>query len=362
MILMDDLEPGGRRLADLNAALALELERLLDVDAGVRDVLAGDHNADLSRDLHDTLDVFAGLRAIVPVAGSDAAVEPPRRTSASRARAVRVHGEVAYQLMLDTAARLAVRHHPAVRALASVFVRASDLARVRAIIAPLSVVATLMRAGEELDPKDPQTALALTDELVERLAAKTAADRSRLGSLRDLSESIADLQAFARGRGGSPVPGARGTTVAQRAVALAEALVHDLKQDFERDLARAYDLMRQVARDGHGGIDDPGNGRRNLTLATGLYLDLARFRRGALAIAEADNLGRDLARARHDFTRASLRGFDLGQVSLDGLRWSAATIWPSDSWHDHALMHSTEIEPGVYEIHIGAANVPTHLA
>jgi hypothetical protein len=51
---------------------------------------------------------------------------------------------------------------------------------------------------------------------------------------------------------------------------------------------------------------------------------------------------------------------DLTQISLDGLRWSAATTWPSDDWKNQALLDSTEVAPGLYEIRSGTTNVPTH--
>lgn len=79
----------------------------------------------------------------------------------------------------------------------------------------------------------------------------------------------------------------------------------------------------------------------------------------ALALA-LDGVLADLDGALHDFTTANLRDVDLTRVQLEGLRWSAATQWPTD-WVAQIALDSVDVAPDVFEVRGGNAYAPTPL-
>ncbi len=70
------------------------------------------------------------------------------------------------------------------------------------------------------------------------------------------------------------------------------------------------------------------------------------------------DLARDLDRARSDFSQADLRDADLTGLSLEGVRWSRATVWPPE-WAEWVEQASVEVEPGIFEIRGGTAQADT---
>jgi hypothetical protein len=53
-----------------------------------------------------------------------------------------------------------------------------------------------------------------------------------------------------------------------------------------------------------------------------------------------------------------LREVDLTGISLGGIRWSEATLWP-DQWIDQIRRDSVHLGGGVYKIRPGTTNVWT---
>jgi hypothetical protein len=128
----DDIDATDRRLAALHATMGGNLDALLDLDGGLREVLIAAQHRDLGDTLDHILDVDAGLQAIVPT--SEQLTAAPT-TDAPTSETTKVVGAVATLLMsLDTPNRLAIRNHPALDALASLFTltRARLTARLRA--------------------------------------------------------------------------------------------------------------------------------------------------------------------------------------------------------------------------------------
>ncbi|MCM3922117.1 hypothetical protein ND748_10660 [Frankia sp. AiPs1] len=114
---------------------------------------------------------------------------------------------------------------------------------------------------------------------------------------------------------------------------LADAFVADLSHG--RDLARACDRARALAE--------------------------AFTIKPALDTAVNSALLDNLVRARNDFTEADLRDANLIGVPLIGVRWSRTTRWPP-AWRELIEQRSEEVEPGVFEIRDGMADVDTAMA
>jgi hypothetical protein len=128
------------------------------------------------------------------------------------------------------------------------------------------------------------------------------------------------------------------------------ALIKSVR-DLVRDLAFVHDLSRDLALELGRTLAHALD--RDHVLDRALDRDLDRIH------YLARDLARDLDRVRHDFTEADLRGTDLSQVALDGLRWSAATRWPSVAWHARVSRNSVEIAPGIFEVRSGPMQVST---
>ncbi|BEL06089.1 hypothetical protein Q0Z83_042800 [Actinoplanes sichuanensis] len=391
--------------SSLHAGTAADLGRLLDVEAGLREVLIAAQHAGTEQDLD--LDVEAGLHAIVP-SRTEATPEPApsspiqlRRKPDPMPDRPELHSTVAARLMsMDSTSRLALRNHPSVvsveftlaissaKAINDVIVglldleldlgRSSardvrdrayaltrDLSSVRATAVGTALAPVFTRnlafdhvrylAGDlsnrlrrELisgPVLDPEAAVA---DLARELAAALirALDRARdldhvLGLARDLGH-VLDL---------TPVLGLDLTTYRAlhlarlRDLDLARAFDLNLDHDRPRGLARALDHVRVFA----------------LFRARSRSRALDRARDLAIAGDLARDFGLDLDHARNDFTTADLSDVDLTGVSLIGVRWSMSnTRWPSEQWRAQALLTSRELGDGTYEIETGTTNVPVH--
>jgi hypothetical protein len=310
MNAFDPSQPAGThdRLAEIHAAMSSTLKGLLDVEAGLREVLVAAHHSSLTNDLIKTLHITAGVHAIAPVPA------PPKADPS--AEPAPIEGEVARLLtLLDVPTRLAIRNHHAFDALAVVFTlhTALDLA---------GDLATHIEGSDirpALDAVRALTDVLGNDTTAGTLYAEIGPDDHPADLVHDLLSALAD-----------------------HAIARALIIAPQLVRALERAFARAVAFARKSSR---------GMGVA-LRRAVDLDIDLDR----------AVDRARHLARARHDFTTADLRGIDLTGIRLDGLRWSAATTWPSEDWRSKAVLVSAEIEPGIYEIRGGTTNVPSHIA
>ena len=303
------------RFAAAHAATGRDLGRLLDVEGGLREVLVAAEHTATGRSLE--LDVEAGLAAIVPAA------QPPVPQENAAGPAGAAGGLVAARLSsLDTESRLAVRTHPALDGLATAL-------EVGAIRDRAHELVRVLRRGHP------------TDEHVDELARNLESALVRVGGRHhggavagDLDSALDHEISRARDLVHILIDAVDGDSVRAVAPALRGSMgtACDLAQDLARSLAHDRTLPHRF------------------TIAIELDLDL-----------DADSAGRARAldRARHDFTTADLRRIDLSHLSLVGLRWSAATRWPSEQWRSQALLDSTELADGVYEIHDGSTTVPT---
>jgi hypothetical protein len=291
---------------------------------------------------------------------------------------------------LDHGVRLAARNDPAVISLAVLFEvararavvrsgardpsRAIDLLRARAIARDLD------RARNLVDALDRDRDLARALDRARNLA--DALDRARdLDRASVLGRALALARGRARGRNLADaldrdrdldLTSARGRALDRvlalaRGAKLADALdrARALDRDLGRDIDRALALARAHAH-AHAHTSAPDLLALDLLaldppLAHAIDLPLARDLLAldlpvARDLARTRDLARDLDRARNDFSSADLRGIDLTNVQLEGLRWSKeGTKWPTE-WIDQIERDSVEIKPGLFEIRGGGTS------
>jgi hypothetical protein len=84
---------------------------------------------------------------------------------------------------------------------------------------------------------------------------------------------------------------------------------------------------------------------RGLTLARDRALNLDR----ALDRGGATNALIELHNVLSDVTDVDLRGIDLAEIFLPGLRWSVGTQWPPQ-WEDQIRRDSVKIADGIFQV------------
>ncbi|WP_256790131.1 hypothetical protein [Frankia sp. AvcI1] len=310
-----------RWLTDQHADLITDLTDLLDLGAGLQEVVLADHHSGLVDDVRNVLDLDAGFAAITSAREDhtpDKDAAPPRLAGRSVSATVRLLES------FDVQTRLNVRGHPAV----IVFARALDLALALALVRELVRALDLTRAR----------ARELARELVRAL------DRARIRDLerdpdreldRDLDRALSLARALAR------------ILDRDRARARARALNLDLTLGFtlDRALDRALDRVRDLDHELDRALND--------AVRTDLgHLAGERFGDERDVVAALD-------RIRQDFTDADLREVDLSHVDLTGVRWSQTTTqWPA-AWEEQIRHASVSIGDDLWEVRGGTTNVPT---
>ena len=226
--------------------------------------------------------------------------------------------------------RLVVRTYPALNALMVVFDLSSAYARIRADSRP-----NARALGDDLEHAAVHIENILVPEHIENVHTSFVIRRLE-GELASASKLVIDLAS-----GTDPKRSRDLAHRLDRACFIARELAHRLSSNLARDL-----------------ISDP-----TCDIAAGLACDLDRaFNRAvegaATLTVTMTALARDFDRALHDFTKEDLRGIDLSRLSLEGLRWSESTQWPSNDWKTQVLSDSVEVEPGVYVVRGGNTKVP----
>lgn len=307
-------------LASSRSDLTQDLTAVLDVEAGLRDVLLPTRRAAFVDDLRTILNLDSGLAAILPTiepTADERRQDPESTIPIFPITSQRQVGATAGTMgSLPPVDRLALRGDPAIVGLAVAFqvANARDLAR---------------DVARALNPASGHT-LGLD-------LARTSA--------RDIARDVDLALDLARGLDGG----------LERALVLARASAHDIV----RDIVGAIDLARGLERALERALDLARAGARGLArdLARAIHDDLDRIR------VRTDDpyllLARELDLTRCDFTEADLRAVDLTGLPLAGVRWSVvATRWPPD-WQVWIEAHSMEIAPDLFEIRDGMAHVDT---
>lgn len=263
------------------------------------------------------IDVDGGLRAIVP----DTQPQAGESESAAERNPHATLGLVADLLGAQTLEyRLGHRLEPALDALAGLFA----VAIVRALTA-----AVLAELGRSTDSRQ-----------VLRRARTEVGGLARGGALdRGLDLAFERLGDFAETRDADTIRRMAGDL--DRALDRGDArAAGDLARSMAVRLDEIRAQLRDLARERAGHLGD--------RLRASLERDVDRCPEGNAVLAAAWATALD--RARHDFAGADLSGVALGRFTLDGLLWSSATRWPSDTWRGQVRADSAMIGPDLYEI------------
>ncbi|MEV5412215.1 sigma-70 family RNA polymerase sigma factor [Thermopolyspora sp. NPDC052614] len=305
----------GRRLDEHQSGLVDDLGAVLDIDAGLREILLQSRHTALVDDLGAILDVDAGLAAILPAPVPPAPIAQPRPDTT-------VQDQSTAEQFLQSVSpqdRLMLRGHPDVEAASQSLTRAWDLAGV------LDCALHLARRLGRVPGSSPARELA----------------RGHNPSLaRDLSISL-DL-----------------------ARDLARELAFDLDRGRDCDLAR--DIVHNLIRHLH--LDDTSLLAYKVDCELALAHDLIEVCRHRIWKSVGVVLGRDvpvldewvLWEFLDDFTTSDLRTVVLTGVDLTGVRWSErGTLWPEDVDVEDLKARSEETPQGsgIYVIRSGSATV-----
>ncbi|MBG0819015.1 hypothetical protein [Planomonospora sp. ID82291] len=312
-------------LDECQHALIEGLDTVLDVEAGLAEVLLHSRHSALVGDLGTALDVEAGLAEIVPAAASDLPVALPE---AHVKKQEPVPAEQ-FLSLVSHQARFELRRYPdvvsIVRALAYALDLDFDLTRARVLEHDLTSSLT-----HALDLSHALNhARALTRSLIIHLTHAYTYDRN-----------------IPRGRDGD--------------------FVHKISRILSRDLfvTRALNRVRELNRVLICDIDRPLSNDidRALTLTQELisfFVEEAQKVIGAALGRDLPPLPADSVRAfLEDFTTSDLRGVVLSGIDLIGVRWSAwGTRWPEAVDIETLKARSAEVpmESGIYVIRSGSA-------
>ncbi|MEU2625328.1 hypothetical protein ABZ642_45850 [Streptomyces sp. NPDC007157] len=330
-------------------ALTHTLDELLDVEAGLREILLQSHHDTAVDSLDTVLNTEAGLAAILPTPPT----APHSNTEAADAEEL--------LRALTPADRMTLRNHSDVKTASQALARYADVARdlVRTRDLALNVALDLA-----LD-LDRTLALDLDRALARTRALDLARTRTRTLDV-DVARALASALDLAIAR--------------TRDLDLTLNSTHHL--DLDRDLRRigyltlalALDRARTLARDRDLTLDlalDLACDRaRALDLALDLARDLSRdpdfdldFAHDLIVKIRTAEVGRAIGQALRrnrpavdevslhalldDFTTADLRDTDLADIDLSGVHWSEHTTrWPPAVDVEDLKTRSDETPPG----------------
>ncbi|WP_411107180.1 hypothetical protein [Streptomyces sp. cmx-4-9] len=333
-------------------ALADALGDVLDVEAGLREVLVQSRHDEAEGRLEAVLDVEAGLGAIVLAAPPPSFAPSPSPSTGREERGSAPHPRTAAQEFLHSvspADRLAARAHPEVTAAGRALDRAVELIR-----RPDGGHAVLERAVDLA--RDLALDLSRARDLDFDIVLSLDPELGR--GLRQALESTGPL-------GELGLPGAaeleRDLAIAQD-LNLARARGLDTARARARDLTRVLDLARLLAVRLVGADSGPAehaDQADRADQADQAASDLA----GILVGIRTEQVGRALALVLrrepppldedaaltflHDFTAADLRAAELKGVDLGGVHWSEyGTRWPAALDVDELRQRSVEAPAG----------------
>ncbi|MEU8786105.1 hypothetical protein [Streptomyces sp. NPDC048637] len=308
-----------RRLDQHKRALLDDLGAVLDIEAGLREILLQSRHDTLLSDLGTILDVEAGLSAILPPATPPLpAIRPDTKAAWEGSTAAE-----RFFLSVSPQVRVALRVHPDVIAACRLLERARDLDQ---SLDHGLVLARLLTFDRDL-AADLARALDLALARARDLALHLDLDRDRtlaLARARDLARILDRLHD------------------------LALVLVADLDRDFDRAVVHVLGQFLSRVRDlSHDFVDICITEVRRC-IAGGLDRDLP--------VLNEDELNAFL----DDFTTTDLRTADLDGIDLGGVRWSElGTRWPAAVDIEGLKTRSEEAPPGsgIYVVRSGTASM-----
>ena len=305
----DDDAALDQHLAGMERQAVADLARVLDIEAGLQEVLLDSRHHTAVEELAGALDIEAGLAAILP----EPRGQRPAPAEGPEAAARQVIAGI------PPVRRIALRAHPATRAL------------IKAVLTHQAISAAHDHARE----------------LVEAL---------------NHASNHAPARELARARARELVEALNHASELDRSLKLACGQARDLELDIKGALDRTLDHARNQALDrAHARAR-----ARELDLGHALNQSHTTVRTcaeifgstsgGPYGLADVDHeaLGRIMAEGvLDDVTDADLRRADLTHHDLTGLRWTLhGTRWPAEIDTDQLLARSQETAPGtsVYTI------------
>ncbi|WP_152628624.1 hypothetical protein [Actinoplanes utahensis] len=312
----------------------------------MREILVTAAHTDSATRLGSVLDIETGLRAIVGHGAAPATGPLPDRTGEHRS-------VIDVVMAADIGFRIAVRDHPFFGTFAEALTLAGEIGEVAGLLVSLESAA--------------ETAALIADHL-----GRCACDPHLHGSDHDLmkgrvinlsnvlrqTSAVGALGVKHRRRLESP-PFRTAEASFTRHLGYLWAAVqgdpqprpgiqhaHALQQIFEGDLPTSISSLEEQMTDAMAHIRLRVD--RDLGLLTPLPVRALLEQAVAHDVRETTSLkhaNAGIARlnSRHDFTEADLSGVDLTRTTLEGLRWSKLTQWPSPEWHTHVAANSVEV-------------------
>ncbi|MEU8364899.1 hypothetical protein AB0C27_53690 [Nonomuraea sp. NPDC048882] len=318
------------------------LDRILDVEAGLREAMLSSQHTTLTRDLDHVLDVEAGAREIV---STSSAAPGPHRLD---------HAATDILQLVSACSRLILRNHPKVVAKRRQLRRTQGLIRsleyeLGAAVASTNHLFSLVDSTEEVKWDSVASSLFELKESLEKIIIR----------FQDLIEELGDAAA---------AESASALNVLMGLLPVARVLYADsdkpwhAHQESHVDHRYAERLRKQQHRITAG---------LETARACAIKHSSAAIDARVRAINEAVRtvLGRfDLPSFTatsvedflDDFTTSDLRGLDLADVDLAGVHWSlSCTLWPSSIHIEDMKARSFELEdePGTYVVLRGRATV-----
>ncbi|WP_225828029.1 hypothetical protein [Streptomyces naphthomycinicus] len=339
--------------------LTNELDDVLDVEAGLHEILLCSRHDTAVDDLDTILDTEAGLAAILPTTPDHPQASSPGVLGATDGQT----SPEAFLRSVSPTDRLGLRNHPHVKKASRALEHASGRFRERGLWrsrthARASVVRLARDLAQALKADLQRLALALDEELGRHDSA------SVLIGLFDLSHALL------RGLDGPRRRWYAFTGAKEDAVALSLGLEGVLAlghtPDLERARARAADLVHVLDLETDLALaSDPALGQavgRTYRVLDDIRTSELRRAIGLVLRQEPPMFDKYSVRAfLDDFTAADLRAADLANADLGGILWSQYTTqWPATVDVENLKACSQETPPGsgTWVVRPGTTTIP----
>jgi hypothetical protein len=312
-------------------ALVEDLTDSLDLTAGVTEALQPVHFSNLAADLTEHLEIAAGLTAVftgaVPVNELNYPMIASRRMRQSADSDLLVERTRSLLESVDAPARLQLRADPEYMSFRDSISLIAELDRV--IHLTESIRHELLESGDG-DGDGHVRTYSLARRVAQILSVGVTRDRDR-----DFYTTH-DVDGNYRAR----------VLARDRAFDLCSSLLASHSDHAGRGLSsRLADLLDAVHTARAGILD------RSRTRAARLISGISTSQMDAqlASLGTLIELQELLDWMLSDFIGADVRGASLADVPLVGIRWSAATRWPTD-WVERIRVASVEIAPEIFEI------------
>ncbi|MFG2074586.1 hypothetical protein [Nonomuraea maritima] len=314
------------------------LDTVLDIDAGLREILLESQHSTLITGLDTVLDVDAGLAAIIPPAAGHHHLEPTQASSAEQHE---------FHVLVPAHIRLTLRSHPLIESEASLLHTIKSLAgRTRVHIDETRYLMghpSRWNRSERLEAKLDELESLLNSVNSIATSMRTFIDGNRGWCTKVTEDFAALLQAQAALR--KLYSEARGAMVAARQWSSSGWLEPELRFQLELPLRKAHRPMENLFR-------------AAVSISLHRINDHIRVALGRFDLPDLD--ARALADFLDDFTRADLRNASLAGVDLRGVCWSTSTTsWPAHIDVEELKERSDKVpaKRGIYIIRSGTATV-----